>query len=327
MKRIVVVGLGSMGKRRIRLIKQIDSSLIVCGVDAQASRREETAELFGICCYDSLEAATADGTPEIGFVCASPLAHYAIITELLRAGAHVFTELNLVEDGYEEMITLAQAKRKNLFLSSPFLFRKDVRYIIEQSQQRKVDYIYHTGQYLPDWHPWETYKDFFVSNVRTDACREIMAVDFPWLLAAFGKVKDVHVRRSKNSNLELNYEDNYLISLEHENGSKGVFVCDLLSRRGGRSMEIFSEDLYLTWRGTPDSLERWDIEMRKTVPVETYAETLEHQDTYAANIIENAYRDEIEHFFRTIDGEAEVPYTFEDDLYTIRLINQIEGRS
>lgn len=316
-----------MGKRRIRLLRQMDSSLVICGVDAQASRRAEAAEMFGIPCFASLSDAAAGGVPEIGFVCTSPLAHHAIITELLRLGAHVFTELNLVGDGYEEMITIAEETGKVLFLSSPFLFRKDVRYMIEQSRGRKVDYIYHTGQYLPDWHPWETYKDFFVKNVRTDACREIMAVDFPWLLAAFGKVKDVHVRKSKNSTLELNYEDNYIISLEHENGSKGVFVCDLISRRGGRSADIFSEDMYLRWQGTPDSLYRWDAETGKNVPVETYTETLDHQDAYAANIIENAYREEMETFFRAIEGTAEIPYTFKDDLYTIRLIDQIEGRS
>ena len=316
-----------MGKRRIRLIRRMDPSLIVCGVDGQETRREEAAEQFGIACFPTIAEAAAEGLPEAGFVCTSPLAHHAIIMELLQMGAHVFTELNLVSDGYEEMIDLARKKEKVLFLSSPFLFRKDVRFMIEQSRDRRVDYIYHTGQYLPDWHPWENYKDFFVGNARTDACREIMAVDFPWLLAAFGKVKDIHVRKSKNSSLELDYDDNYVISMEHENGSKGVFVCDLLSRKGGRSADIFAEDLYLQWRGTPDSLSRWDTTLGKSVPVETYTEELEHQAAYASNIIENAYTAEIETFFRVIDGAASAPYTFEDDLYTINLINQIEGKS
>ncbi len=327
MKRAIVVGLGSMGKRRIRLIRQIDPSLQLCGVDGQASRRKETEELFGIPCFDSIREAAAAGAPDYGIVCTSPLPHRAIITEFLNLGAHVFTEINLVSDGYEDMIALAKEKEKVLFLSSPFLFRKDVLYMIEQCRDRKVNYIIHTGQYLPDWHPWESYKDFFVQNVRTDACREIMAVDLPWLLTAFGKVTDLHVRKSKNSALELNYEDNYIISLEHENGSKGVYACDLISRRGGRSAEIFSEDMHLSWQGTPESLTRWDIEAKKNVPVETYTESLDHQAGYASNIIENAYVAELETFFRAAEGKAEAPYSFEDDLYTIGLINQIEGRS
>ena len=37
--RVLVVGLGSMGKRRIRLIKQIDPGIQVIGVDSKPDRR------------------------------------------------------------------------------------------------------------------------------------------------------------------------------------------------------------------------------------------------------------------------------------------------
>ncbi len=225
------------------------------------------------------------------------------------------------------MIALAREKGLVLFLSSTFLYRKDVRFLIEQCQGRpNLDYIIHTGQYLPDWHPWESYKAFFVGNVRTNGIREILAIDLPWILAAFGPVRDLHVRRSKNSALELDYEDNYIISIEHENGSKGVFVCDLLSRKGGRSAEIFSEDLYLTWSGTPDSLMRFDLDARAMTPVTTYREEIDHQAAYASNIIENAYADELRTFLGTVEGSAAPRYTMEDDRYTIDVINRIEGR-
>lgn len=214
-----------------------------------------------------------------------------------------------------------------LFLSSTFLYREDVQYLIQQSKDKTVDYMIHTGQYLPDWHPWENYKDFFVGNIRTNGCREIMAIDFPWILAAFGKIADIHVRKSKNSSLELNYEDNYIISFQHENGSKGVMICDLLSRKGGRSAEIFTDEMYLTWQGTPDSLMRYDLETKTSVPVATYTDQIDHQDGYASNIIENAYLEEIKTFFGVVHGTAQARYTFDDDLYTIQIMNQIEGRS
>jgi hypothetical protein len=37
----------------------------------------------------------------------SPLSHAAIINKALKASCHVFTELNLVDDMYEENIRLA----------------------------------------------------------------------------------------------------------------------------------------------------------------------------------------------------------------------------
>ena len=52
---------------------------------------------------------------------------------------------------------------------------------ILQEFSRPVNYIYHIGQYLPDWHPWENYKNFFVGDKRTGGVREIFGIDLPWL--------------------------------------------------------------------------------------------------------------------------------------------------
>lgn len=327
MRAVMVVGLGSMGKRRIRLLQQISSRFRICGVDQQEGRRREVAQLYGIMCYSSISEAFSAQAPDVGFVCTSPLAHSSIIRELLMLKMHVFTEINLVSDGYEENMKLAAEQDRVLFLSSTFLYRNDIQYMIQQCSGKKMDYIIHSGQYLPDWHPWESYKNFFVGQVRTNGCREILAIDLPWIIAAFGKVTDIHTRKSKNSSLDLDYEDNYIISFEHENGSKGVFVCDLLSRKAGRSAEIFSEDIYLEWRGTPDSLMQYNDSTGKPMFVETYTKPLDHRAEYASNIIENAYKEEIETFFGVIEGRISARYTFADDLYTIDIINRIEGRT
>lgn len=326
MEKVLVVGLGSMGKRRIRLLKQWDPEIRIFGVDSQAERQKEAEELFGIPCFSDIRDAAEHADPEAGFVCTAPLSHAAIILELLQNGLHVFTEINLVDDQYPEILKTAKEKQKTVFLSSTLLYRKDIQYIISKTKDQRVNYTIHTGQYLPDWHPWENYKDFFVGNIRTNGCREIMAIDLPWILSAFGKVKDLHVFKSKDSSLDLDYEDSYIISMEHENGSKGVFVCDLLSRKSGRSAEIFSEDLYITWKGTPDSLTEFDKETKTDQTIRTYREEIDQQNAYASNIIENAYLEEIRTFFGVIRGTEQPRYGFEDDLYTLSVINRIEGR-
>ncbi len=325
MKGVLVVGLGSMGKRRIRLIRQYDPSINIVGIDSQESRRKECKELYGIQAFSSIQEAIGSVAVEAGFVCTSPLSHRAVITGLLNNGLHVFTEINLISDGYREMMTLAKEAGKELFLSSTFLYRNDIRYMIDRVKNEKVNYIIHIGQYLPDWHPWESYKNFFVGDKRTNGCREIMAIDFPWILSAFGRVKDTHVRSSKDSDLDLDYADNYIISMEHENGSKGVVVCDLLSRKAVRSALIYSDKLQISWNGVPDSLSEYDIENKCDKKVETYTEELDHQSAYAANIIENAYLEEIKTFFGLIDHTKRALYSFEDDLYTLFLIDKIEG--
>ena len=53
--KIVVIGLGSMGKRRIRLIKELYPEYEIIGVDGREDRRNEASELFGISCFESVE--------------------------------------------------------------------------------------------------------------------------------------------------------------------------------------------------------------------------------------------------------------------------------
>ena len=119
------------------------------------------------------------------------------------------------------MIAEAKKRGRILFLSSTFLYRKDIQYIKDRVAGKRTNYIVHTGQYLPDWHPWESYQSFFVNDPRTNACREIMAIDLPWIIQMFGPVKDLCVKKGKDSILNIDYNDNYIISFEHENGSRG----------------------------------------------------------------------------------------------------------
>lgn len=107
--KILIVGLGSMGKRRARLTKGIDSSIRIAGVDTAESRRAEATDLGLIdAAYPSIAEAVAAEAPDAALVCTAPLTHAAIISELLDNSLPVFTELNLVADGYEE--NMAKAK-------------------------------------------------------------------------------------------------------------------------------------------------------------------------------------------------------------------------
>ena len=98
--RILIVGLGSMGKRRIRLLKQIDSSARITGVDAKEERRKEAEILFNIQTISALQLAFHSNKYDCVFVCTSPLSHANIIESCLMHEINVFTEINLVNDKY-----------------------------------------------------------------------------------------------------------------------------------------------------------------------------------------------------------------------------------
>ena len=321
---LLIVGLGSMGKRRARLAKGMDASIQISGVDAAPARRDEAREL-GITAYESIQQAVAAQTFDAALVCTAPLTHAAIIGQLLDAGLPVFTELNLVSDGYEENVKKAQEKGLPLFLSSTMLYRGETQYIKQQVQQfaKPVNYIYHIGQYLPDWHPWENYKNFFVGDARTGGVREVFGIDLPWLLDTFGPVADLWVQKDKISQLEIGYPDSVFVTLRHANGTKGMLAVDVVSPKAVRNFECFGEGLHLFWEGNPKALYRFDAKAGDKVPVDTYA-SFEHDDRYSDNIVENAYVDELDNFFGVLQGTQQPRYSFQKDLETIALIERIE---
>lgn len=336
---IAVIGLGSMGKRRVRLLLEFirqekaaeAADWQIYGVDAREDRRAEAEGLFGIrTCAEPGEALSCCRAAVIS---TSPLSHAGLIRDCLRAGLDVFTEINLVPDGYEENVQLAEAKQLVLFLSSTFLYRRENRYIIQtaQEEQAPLNYTYHIGQYLPDWHPWEAVQDYFIGDKRTNGCREIMAIDFPWLVEAFGNIKSVEVRKSRNTALPIDYVNNYLLLIEHETPegkiNKGTVAVDVMSRKAVRNLEVFNENLYLSWNGNPGSLLRHNNETGEEEQIELYRQVVQ-QEGYSSFVIENAYYSELAAFLRGVESRDLTcggAYGFREDLVTLDWIDRIEA--
>lgn len=324
--KILVIGLGSMGKRRIRLLKMLYPKWEIIGVDSNGDRRKCACEEYGIETFRSLDSVLSAGGLDCAIVSTSPLSHADIIHQCLQAGLHVFTELNLVSDMYSQNMQLASEKGKTLFLSSTFLYRAEIQFILNivAGVRSKLNYTYHVGQYLPDWHPWENYRDFFVGARRTNGCREILAIEMPWLSKAFGEISSFCVLKDKNTSLDIDYMDNYLLLLEHKNGNKGMLAVDIISRKAVRNLEIFGEELYLSWDGTPEGLKKYDLEKDRDVPIQLYG-NVDKVEGYRSFVIENAYKEELVNFLEVIEGKGVARYSFEEDLGILTLIDKIEG--
>ena len=96
-------------------------------------------------------------------------------------------------------------------------------------------YRYHIGQYLPEWHPLENYKGFFVNNIRSNGCREIFAIELPWLIDAFGDVENVTSIHKKVSGLDIPYDDMYVVNILHKSGIIGNLTVDIVTPGGEQS--------------------------------------------------------------------------------------------
>lgn len=330
--RFLVMGLGSMGKRRIRLLRQYikreslsEPDWEIVGVDFKEERRREAENLFNMETYPRFEEAVEKHAIDCAVISTSPLSHASIIRQCLEQGLHVFTELNLTDQGYDENMALAKRQGKALFLSSTFLYRREIMYIKEKmcGKASGAAYHYHVGQYLPQWHQWENYQDFFAGQKPTNGCRELFAIELPWLLDVFGDVESVEAVHGKVSGLDIDFDDAYQVLLKHKSGIMGNLAVDVVTPRAGREFELWGEEFYLEWKGTPDSLRIYDKETGGMNQVKLY-EDVEHTEGYGRFVVENAYYEELVNYIHVVKGQQKPRHTFEKDRRILSLIDRIE---
>ena len=287
-----------MGRRRIRLMQAMPCAPEIVGVNRSAERRAQVEKEFGMRTFATLAEAVAEARPQAAFLCTSPASHGPAVMECIDAGLHVFMEINLIGDWYAEAAKAAKEKGVKLFMSSTPVYRRETNYIAD-------------------------YHNFFAAKKETNGCREILCVELPWIEKAFGKIESVQVMSGKLTSLDIDFPDHYMISIRHAGGSKGMYCQDIVSRKGLRRLEVFSERLHIFWEGTPDSLSSYDIGEKTLKPVRLYDDVVQ-DGRYNANIIENAYADEIKAFFDYVEKGAVPPYTFDEDAHTLAVVDEIE---
>ena len=320
--KVLIVGYGSMGRRRIRLVSEVLNNAVFICVDRNPERLMHI-KAIGLLGYSNLDEAINE-KPEIAFVCTSPGHHASIILRLIDSGIQVFTELNLTSDLYEEIIDKSKIKNVSVFISSTLLYKKQIEFVNDfvKKQNSPMNYIYHVGQYLPDWHPWECYKDFFVSQKQTNGIREILAIQLPWIVNTFGMIDSLSCQTQKCTRLDIDFPDTVNLSLHHENGNIGVFVADVVSRKAITRLEIIGEKIHLFWDGYDDLYNlNIDSGMLEKIHVNNSGD---HIEGYSDNINEEPYRNEIKEFLLMIKEGKSPRYSLMKDKYILSLIDKIE---
>lgn len=324
-KTLLIIGLGSMGRRRARLTKRFFPAVALAGVDSREDRRAHFARESDAVVFHSLEEALQSFAPGAAAVCTSPEEHGELVLRLVRDGIPVFSELDLVDDCYDEIVSIEERGVPAVFLSSTMLYRSENRWIIQHHAMagERKHYTYHVGQYLPDWHPWEKYDEFFVGAARTNAIRELLCIELPWLLRAFGDIAEYRCQWGKTSSLSLPYPDTCQLLFRHTGGDMGALTIDCVSRKPVRNLRISGEEGTILWEGNAESLRFLPPSGDPLFPLREEKE-IGRQDGYAEFISEEPYLEELRCFFDMIEGRASRVYGYAEHRKILRLADAFE---
>jgi predicted dehydrogenase len=231
--KFLVIGLGSMGKRRVRNLIALGYKNDVIGFDPKSDRCKE-AKKYGINVFSNFNNAMKKNI-DIFLISTPPNLHmkYAYYAE--KNNISCFIEASVIDA--DKILELSKKiVNKNILIAPSCTMRyypgpMKIKELIEDNKIGKIlNFNYHTGQYLPDWHPWEKIEDFYVSNPDTGAAREIVPFELTWLNDIFGKSKPLACVRNKLTDMPVDIDDIYHCLLEYPNNVIGNITVEVISR-------------------------------------------------------------------------------------------------
>jgi predicted dehydrogenase len=250
-----------MGKRRIRNLNRLGQTDII-GVDPVADRRKEAEGSYRIETHARFEDALAVG-PDALIISTPPDMHMGFAKAAVEQGKHFFSEASTTADGMQEVLAIAQ--RKKVVAAPSCTMRhhpsvKKLKEIVAGGGIGKVlTYTHHCGQWLPDWHPEEDYRKFYVSRRETGACREIVPFELTWLnWVVDSPVARVTAMKGKLSDLDCDIDDVYQLLMQYRNGAIAHLQIDVLARAPVRFCRIVGTEGTLEWSLSDRTVRHYD---------------------------------------------------------------------
>jgi predicted dehydrogenase len=308
-----------MGKRRIRNLSHLKAGDII-GFDPREERRKEAESKYGIQTFHDFDEAMAQ-EPDALVISTPPKLHMQYMLAAAKAGKHFFCEASVTDDGLDKLIPLCERAGIVAAPSCTLRFLRSIRTIKEVIASGIIGpiltFTYHSGQYLPDWHPWEDYRSYYVAQRESGACREIVPFELVWLTWVLGGIDSVSCMKAKLTQLEVDIDDAYQLLLKFQGGTLGHLMVDVISRVPYRTARFISEGGLIEWSWLDQKVRVYIASDGKWVE---YSEPEKIREAgYVA--AEDMYIDEMNAYVGAIRGEGKYPYTLGEDKRILDLLN------
>lgn len=324
MLKLLVIGQGSMGSRRVRNLVHIGGHELAA-FEPDAERRAQAAAESGIQVFDSFDAAL-DFRPDALIISTPPDHHHEYAMQAAQRGLHFFTEASVVPGKTGELIAAVGDQAIVAAPSCTLRFHPGIALMRQRISEGAIGsplaVTHHVGQHLADWHPWEDYRTFYVGRRETGAAREIVPFELNWMTFLFGPIIAIEGTAGKVSSLEVDIDDLYAAIVHFSSGVRATLVIEVISRPAIRCARIIGEEGTLLWdfgarevREYSTASGRWD----------SHSDPAPVQGPGGEWVAENMYIEEMRGFVTAIEHGAEhYPFTLADDQHLLAALSALE---
>lgn len=315
--RVLIVGLGSIGKRHLRLARELlpDADIRVLRHQVCASIPEHANG-----CFSSLKQAI-DFAPQVAVIASPATFHMDAAQPLAQAGVHLLVEkpLSAAIDGVPQLLEICREQKTVLmtgynlrFLLSLQRFRD---MLIERVLGRVLSVRCEIGQYLPSWRPDADYRQ------GVSARRELgggalleLSHELDYLRWVFGEVEWVKATLSRQGSLEIDVEDTAHLILGFAPAASGhqligTVNLDFVRHDTTRLCTAICEKGSLRWNGLTGVVELFEAGGKEWQ--ELFSHSHQRDDSYLA---------EWQNFIECVTKHKTPLITGEDGLKVIQII-------
>jgi predicted dehydrogenase len=323
--KFLIAGLGSIGRRHFRNLIALGEKDLILLRTRKATLPDD--ELAGFPVETDLNQALKKHKPDAVIVANPTSMHLDVAIPAAEAGCHILLE-KPVSHSLERLDVLQQAAKKNgskilvgfQFRHHPMLNK--ARELIRSDALGQIFTVHaHWGEYLPQWHPWEDYRQSYAA--RADLGGGViltLAHPLDYLRYLLGDVNSLWSFNEHISPLEVDVEDAAEIGLKFATGAVGGVHVNYFQRPPVHRLEIVGANGTLRW----DSADGILHFQRMPAPFGAYSELPPAPVTESFLLPEGFERNQLfvaqtRHFIEIVRGMSEPVCTLEDGVMALRL--------
>jgi len=250
--KILIAGLGSIGRRHFRNLIALGETNLILLRSRKATLPDE--ELVGYPVETDIHEALQEHKPDAVVVANPTSLHLDIAIPAAEAGCHILLEKPVSHslDGLATLREAAQGSGCKILVGFQFRYHPTLNKAYELIQNELLGQLLtvhaHWGEYLPNWHPWEDYRQSYAA--RTELGGGVigtLAHPLDYLRYLLGEIEALWSFNGHISPLEINVEDTAEIGLKFASGAIGGVHVNYVQRPPVHRLEIVGTSGTLRW--------------------------------------------------------------------------------
>lgn len=239
--KILVIGIGSTGERHISNLMSLGYNNIIL-LRRKKKPMRTIKNIFPT--YFNLENALNE-RPDIAFICNPTNEHVNTAIKCAQKNCHIFIEKPISNNltGSKELKKIISKTKKVVMVGYMMRYHPCILKIKEWIDGNELGQIIGMrstwGEYLPDWHKWEDYRNSYAS-IKSMGGGPALTLnhDIDIGIYLFGKIKSTFGQFNSRSNLEIDVEHYIDILIKFESGVTGNIHLDFVQKPPKRVLEV-----------------------------------------------------------------------------------------